>query len=176
MYSDQFIPRVNSLEAHQAVYRELLRQERKLDLEELKWSIGNVFAAWMLLVVLLVMFGAEPSAVDCILWCVLLMVACSLTLGVQRIRKRADQASLQRLVQRGDLYLPSEAVIGWLRGKAPAATKMSRLDWVTIASPHVDQLQACDAIFAQSPFGEDQMDEIDALIELLLASLREATA
>ena len=174
MYQGQLIPQPNNYDAHRAVRRQLLREEQKFDLDDLKWRAGTAFSAWLLLVVASVMLGTVPSGAGYTLWGAFFVVACCAAIGLQAVRKKAQLAALQRMVDRGDLYLPSEAVIGWVRGKLPEATQMSRLQWVCIASPFIDQLRACDEIFKQTPFGEAQMDEVDDLIWQLLAELRKA--
>ena len=176
MYVDQLIPRTNNHEAYRAVYRDLLRQERKLDLEDIKWSAGSAFAIWVMLVTSSIMLGAVPSAAGYMLWGACLMLACSVAMGLRAVKKRVEQVMLRHLLERGDLYLPSGAVIGWVKGRAPEAKHISRIEWVTIASSYIEQLQACDTIFGQTPIGEAQMDEVDALIEQLLADLRKANA
>jgi hypothetical protein len=176
MYKDQLIPRRNSAEAYRVVQQQILRQERRLDREDLKWCIGTAFAAWVFLVIFSIMLGAVPSTAGCMLWVVFLMIAGSVAFGMHRAKARANQLALKHLLQRGDVHIPSDALIGWVRGKAPEATQISRFDWAVIASAYIDQLRACDTVFKQTPFGETQMDEIDGLIEPLLVDLREAIA
>lgn len=173
MHKGQMIPQYNNAEAYWAVQRELLRSERKLDRENLKWCAGSAFASWLLLVVFSVMLGVTPSVIGCILWTVLLAVACSVAFCVYRLKVRVDGAAMRHLIAHGQVYVPSDAVIGWIRGKAPQATQISRLDWVVIASPHIDQLRACDKILKGKPCEAD-LDKVDGLIGQLLADLRQA--
>lgn len=176
MYKDQLIPRRNSAEAYRVVQWQILHQERRLDWEDLKWCIGTAFAAWVFLVIFSIMLGVVPSPAGCVLWAAFLMIAGSAAFGMHRVKARVNQLALKHLLQCGDVHIPSDALVGWVRGKAPEATQISRLDWAVIASAYIDQLRACDMIFEQTPFGEAQMDEIDELIESLLVDLREASA